>query len=550
LAQSIWLFSGQYVRITARKFSETSGILFYEGGLIMIRKKILTVLLTGALSMSALAAPASAAVTSYQEAEKAELATYLDSYPDRYEAKMELSEEAMKGSYADILLTVGEAGRAMLGTFVPMDVSWLDTVYIGTDASIQDGVEAVTMTLKVNDTDICHYNFQMDMSTMDMVMEIPELAPGYLVGNYNQILDAATEGDDLIEEMPVNPEQMILISKIAMAIMENPPAAETITAIMERYATMLIEAFEDGAATQEVLTVGEISEDTVTAEGKLTADAGVTALKDIFAALKDDAEIKELIDSFSSGVGDPAELYAEFQGALDELIDEMEPADEEDEVLVSRIWANADDHVIGRQIGTEEDGVLTPLFTYQTATDGEEAALEAVCGENNDFVLNGTGTVTDGKLNGDYQLFMDDEPMVSVQVIDYDTEAVKDGHLDATYILKLTSDDPDMGAFFDAYALTADIDMADEGGYMGLDLSASGSSLASLSLTTGLGEGVEILDSSALTDTYDIMDEEAMVTYMSSFDPTEIFSNLAAAGMPDSFLETVMMMMGGFEEEE
>ena len=182
----------------------------------MKKKRLLAVVCAAALGVSAMAGPVLAAET-YQEFQKEALAAALDEQTAVITESLEKNSKALDGSAADITVVLGEFAHMMIGMFTGMDLSWLESATIKADVSLPSPDMLEKMVLCINDADIATVNFQMNMETMDVLMQIPELSETFIKGNYMEMLDTSAE---TIEQ---DPEEIKAAFKMAISMLTIPP---------------------------------------------------------------------------------------------------------------------------------------------------------------------------------------------------------------------------------------------------------------------------------------------------------------------------------------
>ena len=517
-------------------------------GYQMKNKRFLAISTAVAISISALAAPASAAPAGFQDAAHKGLQESLDQYAEVYDAGVGSYEEAMKGVNATLDVSLEDSGKAFLGLVAPMDLSWLNGATLSMDATIADFSEAAKMDLLINGATILSMLFQMDIDTMDMLVQVPQISPTYLKGNYTQIMETALAEDPAAaEEIPFTPEMYNFMMKSLFSFLQNPLSSEAITGIMDRYASMVLDSFEDLGAEEAVVTAGDITENATMVTGKLTEIAAYNIVTDVLKTAKDDADIKDILLSYG---GDNAEeSYAEFVAAIDKLLNDLAeeaPDPESEEYVICRLYVNDDDEVIGSQSAITSYGEEEVFMSCFVPSADNQSALHLEVGES-DFILDGKGEITDGLLSGNYLLCAGDEPIANIEVINYDAAAAEEGSFIGTYRITLASDDEEM-AFFSAFGLTVNVNTSNVyGGTIALTLDSNGAPLATVTMTAGYGDGAEVLDIASAEPALDMIDGEAMAEYMSSIDIGAIIQSLLDAGVPEDFINGILGMMMGEE---
>ena len=108
-------------------------------------RKLLKKVIAVAAASSLIAAGGSTvmAAGSYQEAETAAYDKFVSGVASSWEEYLASYQTAQKGSNAKITLNVEDTGRALLGAMTGgMDFSWLQSISLDTNTSLQQGLEA------------------------------------------------------------------------------------------------------------------------------------------------------------------------------------------------------------------------------------------------------------------------------------------------------------------------------------------------------------------------------------------------------------------------
>lgn len=490
------------------------------------------------------------AAGSYQEAEKAALGRLTENLPDSWDAYLENYQKASAGTKSNITLQVEDTGRALVGALMGgTDVSWLQNISINSDVAIKDGVEAVVSSVLLNDNKLCDFNVFMDLANLVEYIQIPELSESYITAP----VSADSEDSDEETEQFMNTYMTVLSDLTSML-----PDSKTVTTLLDRYGNIVIDNTEEGASVEESVSVDGISEDCTAYEGLISGKALTTMTESILTTAKDDAEIKELFAQWAEA-SEGEDQYQEFQSTIEDALKDISSDDTADEstLLSSKIWVNSDNKIVGREIGIADDTETTPLFTWKAPSDGDSSALLIeISADDSSFTLTGSGKTTDGLLNGDYILALDGTEAVDINVEDLQTQPEKPGYYNGTFHLTFpegtSNDSSDENTDEETTAnplagFGADMklisDAASDTSSLEFTLTTSGAPLATLIITGGYGDGIEIPDFASLDKTYDATDDNDMTGYLTEVNWDTFLTNVKAAGVPDelaSQLEEVL----------
>ena len=508
-------------------------------------RKLLKKVIAVAAASSLIAAGGSTvmAAGSYQEAETAAYDKFVSGVASSWEEYLASYQTAQKGANAKITLNVEDTGRALLGAMTGgMDFSWLQSISLDTNTSLQQGLEALTAAVLLNDSKLCDLNIYMDFAKMAEYIQIPDISEGYLV--------APMESSDV----SISDDSMKLYFNLLSDLSSVLPDKDTLSTLLERYGQLVISNMEDGASTDETVSVEGISEDCTVYEGQLSEASTVKMLEDIAKTAKDDKEIKSLFDSWTEAGVATDDQYQEFQTAVDDLLSDSADEEADDSALIySRIWVNNEDKVVGREIGTVDGAETTPVFTWKApSADGSSALLLEVQADDSSLTLTGSGTSSDGLLTGDYIFAMDGTETMDIHVADLETKPEKTGYYNGKFTLTFpavdagstdsedTTTNPLAGLAVEVN-LTSDI--TTETSQIDLTLTTSGAALATLSISGGYGEGPETKDGDSLTPAYSVDDENDAVEYMKTINWDTLAANATAAGVPEELVSQLQTLL-------
>lgn len=491
------------------------------------------------------AAPASG----YQQAEKDALTEFVTDWAAQYAKNIGNINAAMEGTYADMSFTLGDAGRAMLGMMVPVDVSWIHDLEFSTDITIADTATMESIDLLLNGTKLCTMEIMADSSTGDTYIRIPELSESYLSVSYadaiatleqSMPIDASGSVSGLPLEGTGSGNEILSPFSIYDSVIRNLPDAQVLENIITNYGTMFIESMEESSSGNETITVDDVSQECTTYEGTLNETQAVALIESMLTTARDDSDIKSLFPD------DAASAYEDFQAAIDSLLAEFPPETTNDNSLaVSKIWVGQNGNIVGRQFSfTDNTGTPISELTWQNPVNGDGSGfLFEINGDGNTVSISGSGSKNGGMLDGNYVLSIDSIPYVSIDVTGYDTEAAKEGNINGVYKLSLLPGSvPDDATYTSVSSFSLVVTLSSDGtaGSFMVDLQSSGASLCSLSCSSGLGDGASLPSLSEIQGTvYDSLNEDEVNAYLNELNVDALMEKLAQAGMPDEFIGQV-----------
>ena len=493
------------------------------------------------------------AASSYKETEKTALANVVSKLPEAWNSYLENYQKACEGTKGTFTLTVEDTGRALAGALMGgTDVSWLQSITFDSDITIKDGVEAIVGGLLLNDTKLCDLNFYMDLANMVEYIQIPELSDGYISA---PIEGTVTTSEGVAENsQEIMSTYMNALSDLSSAL----PDSDTLGTLLDRYGNIIIDNIEEGSSVEESVSVDGISEDCTAYEGTVSEKAVTAMAEGILTAAKDDAEIKGLFAQWA-GTSDGEDQDQQFADAVADALDSIGFADgevSEDPVFSSKVWVNADNKIVGREFAVIDGAETTPVFTWKAPSDGDTSALLLeITAEDSSLTLTGSGTTSDGLLNGDYIFAIDGTEAADINVENLETKPEKAGYYNGTLNVTFpvaeadaANTDGESEAASNPLAgcgivINLKSDASTDSSSMGLTVTTSGAPIATLTISGGYGDGVDIPDLTALDKTYDGSDDAAMTEYVANINWDTFLANIKAAGVPDELatqLETIL----------
>lgn len=486
------------------------------------------------------------AAGSYQETEKAALKSLTESLPENWDAYVENYEKSAAGTKSNMTLKVEDTGRALVGALMGgADVSWLQSISLDSEISIKDGVEAVVSSVLLNDNKLCDFNVFIDLANVMEYIQIPELSESYITAPVSS--DSEEDSDETQQFLDT---YMTTLSDLTSVL----PDSKTLSTLLDRYGNIVIDNVEEGSSVEESVSVDGISENCTAYEGLISEKALSAITEEVLTTAKDDEEIKALFDQWSDESSDGEDQYKEFQDAIESALKDLstDETSDENEMLSSKVWVNADGKIVGREIGIADDTEVTPVFTWKAPSDGDSSALLLeLAADDTSLTFTGSGKTADGLLNGDYIFAVDGTETVDINVENLETKPEKTGYYNGTFNISFPSGDTDstdeetevnpLAGFGAVVKLISDAEA--DTSTLELTVTTSGAAIATLSITGEYGDGVEIPDFASLTKTYDATSDEDMTGYLTEVNWDTFLTNVKAAGVPDelaSQLEEVL----------
>ena len=535
----------------------------------MNRTKKIIKKLTAATAASALILSGTSQVfaASYKETEKAALDKLVAGFSTYWDAVMAQYEKGQEAGFnSKMKLTVEETGKAILGAMMGMDVSWLNSVTMDMTGVVKDGKEAMNADILLNDAPLGTMNMCMDLANMNEYIQIPELSQDYMAmpmipsmedmiadetGNMSEEDIAAYQA--YVEEYRASMESYFKMLSDMTTVL---PDTKTLSTLLDRYGSILIENCGDENVTEEALSVEGVSEDCTVYEEVVTEQELLSMLKGILTTAKEDKELKGLLDMWSEIEGSE-DLYAQFITGVDDALSDLPEEDSEDfnpeaAMFSSKIWTNAEGKIVGREFGfVDETGTESyPLISWKNpSADGNSALYFELWLDTSSITLTGSGQSGDQGLTGEYVLAFDGVKTVGVRVNNLKSDTENPGYINGSFNFSIldkgTEEEPNPLATF-GLVVNITSDAAAQTTQMDFSLTSSGAPIVTLSVTGGYGasgESVEMPDQAALDAALSAESEEDMLAYAEGLDWSTVLTNLGAAGVPEELVAQIQMML-------
>lgn len=535
----------------------------------MNRTKKIIKKLTAATAASALILSGTSQVfaASYKETEKAALDKLVAGFSTYWDAVMAQYEKGQEAGFnSKMKLTVEETGKAILGAMMGMDVSWLNSVTMDMTGVVKDGKEAMNADILLNDAPLGTMNMCMDLANMNEYIQIPELSQDYMAmpmipsmedmiadetGNMSEEDIAAYQA--YVEEYRASMESYFKMLSDMTTVL---PDTKTLSTLLDRYGSILIENCGDENVTEEALSVEGVSEDCTVYEEVVTEQELLSMLKGILTTAKEDKELKGLLDMWSEIEGSE-DLYAQFITGVDDALSDLPEEDSEDfnpeaAMFSSKIWTNAEGKIVGREFGfVDETGTESyPLISWKNpSADGNSALYFELWLDTSSITLTGSGQSGDQGLTGEYVLAFDGVKTVGVGVNNLKSDTENPGYINGSFNFSIldkgTEEEPNPLATF-GLVVNITSDAAAQTTQMDFSLTSSGAPIVTLSVTGGYGasgESVEMPDQAALDAALSAESEEDMLAYAEGLDWSTVLTNLGAAGVPEELVAQIQMML-------
>ncbi len=510
-----------------------------------IRRKVTALFTVGALALAG-SGPITAEAA-YVDMERANWASFAEDYGGLWDEAMTDYQESGTSS-GELTLEFGDFVRMMLSSIFAaedeesLDFSWLESIGLRAAASKEENsVFRTAIGLCLNDTVLATLEMPVDLGNDAVRFRVPEINGNYLGAPFEFETEEERQQWQRLKEV-MNPEFLAELSA------DGDEVAE----LLKRYGDILFDSMTDVGSEEKTEKMADIEQTFTVEEGRLYADALEPALLEMAKQARDDEQLKEMIENLGT-FSQEENIYEEYQQAMDEAIRDMESeireseTNGEDNYISLKLWLDADGECAGREFAFVADGEAEEQFAWLNLREGDQAALRMYfitdAWENDgSAVLSGVGTITDGRLNGEYMVTGNGLPQCTIEVSDYDVNA-EAGDLDSTYKLTYAGESDDSSDQFplEDFALILDVEKRaqEKIDNVSLSLTMDDELLAALHLKSGGSEELLSGNDAGGEKVYQADSQEDLEEYVAEVDPEAIFENCRKAGVPEDFIAQI-----------
>ncbi len=453
------------------------------------------------------------------------VSSQLNSMSDAMDGWFSMANEDM-GYEGEVRVILGDMLLAMLSS--DMDLQWLSQFGIQYDVSNTGGMTSMDMEVVLGDTDLTSAQYIMDKENLEMWLMVPDMNKQALYFDLNsQIQNSGSAGI-----LAAGGEALI------------PSMEEVNTVVMPQVETFL-NAFSNIEQAQETVEVEDISQELIVLKAEMSEEELCKTLIQIFKNLKEDATVREYVQSLQTALGEETDLYNEFLNKMDEGIASLEQSlekidPEEGNVLYLHTYLDGQNQVVGHLLGAVDNGENQDVIYYVTVRDEEEIAWETRL--TDEVRILGSGKEKD-TLDATYYVYYQDEKYLKLEYTNYDQKAeFATGTISVTpqeaLIEAMTENmDPSAQAIIGMFVVEIKTSGTAQDNVTAITLKAMGMEFVTLEIS---GEVTEPDAIQIPKDSVDGMDSAQMDQWSSEIDQDafqdKLIERLAQAGVPAELL--------------
>ena len=502
---------------------------------------VISILLMLSLSLCFFSCASKPSEKTFKEVQRASVEELVKEINKGYDKldKVDYTNTSMK---TDISISLSNEVLTMLRSSSGEDMTWLNDLNISMLTNYKGKLASVNLGLNYKTNSLLALEAIMNLTSNDAYLAIPVLTSKVLKLDLGDA-DIAAVYD------PTN-----------NAVLELMPDKEVLGRIILKYYDIVMAAFTNISFTEGTLTVDDVTEECIVYTASLSRGQVMTLALNILETVKADQDIHDYVKRVDAYAAEnelsEESIYDEFVKALDENIAEAKAEDPElfndtTEAVKWTSYMTKDNEILANAfelIGEEES---YSLFIGK-AQNGENIALNAYLKTNGEttYELEGKLTEVKGKQSGTYEISVEGESMLFVDVADLDTKKLEDGLISGSFTLCPSKGLIDMitenaggdavsagvlpGLAIASFSLKIDVDQkSDRDATFDISLLNSGSPYVSLTVSTEVSEGKEI--KLPAENNVSVSTEE----WAAEMDLNAFIENLENSGLPSFVVELI-----------
>lgn len=457
-------------------------------------------------------------------------------------------EMSLEVTIGDLLLD--QLGAAMSQAGLDSDLSWFETIGLDMQIASKGDMMQTAVDASLNGKKIIGMDVIMDMAGNMGYIGIPELNDKYI----------ASEVD--FSSMNVMMKSYMASMGEYSAMMNAMPTDEELNSVLTRYLNVVLENIEDPIAGTTSLSAGNINKDVATKTYNFNQKNMLVIVEKVLTTAKTDSELENLLDGFSeamniigekqaeanNGYWSELDIHAELMEVIDPALESLEEAKQEaDETVAFSVVAYVDgSSQIGFCLQMNNGYTMIPYVQYYALKDGKNTSL--FVNLMGSVYFTGAGTMDGNKVDGNYMLSVQNQELLYLELVDFDTNSLQRGQLKGTVRLSF-SDFALRNLFGSNLPISEDtvIELVFAGGNtteVAINIFDGNTLLFGIALSYKLTSGGNIQVPNKYVDAEN---SNEMSQWMEGMKTDGILNSLKSAGVPNELMEMLEeALKGGF----
>lgn len=427
------------------------------------------------------------------------------------------------------------------------DLSWFKSLGIAMDVIYNDNLSQIDMEAKLNGTGILSVEAVADLMAASVFLRIPELSNQFIGGQTDLDMDM----EDFVEMYNKTLEAMEEYGTVVEAL----PTEKELNTLLSRYLEAGKVALGSPVTGTETLTAGGISLEVTASTYTIHISDMVDMVEAILNTAKTDAELETMLDEFTTWYNEMMakemdgwnavdlheELLEVIEDGLEEMAEakaELENGDQEDKEILTLSNYLKDEKSMGFALSVNGEYESTSIYMYNLEKDGQTAFVMNMA---DTMVLEGNGTVSGDKVSGTYTLSTYGEELLFVEVVDFDTKALKQGHIKGTLRLRFSEDALGYNSVLTPETvLELVFDMGDGKTSLGINIHMEGGLLFGVQMAVNALSGKVSLPN----DYIDVNNSSALQDWVAGISFDKVLRNLRSAGVSSELVDMLEQALG------
>lgn len=462
---------------------------------------------------------------------------------DSYQHYLDCLDGSEDGQTVELSFHLEDTGRSLLGTVIPVDLSWFQEVSLKSSFQSYSNTWGNKTEFYLNDSKLASFTTAIDQDLNELYMKIPELSKDYI-------------GSVLSEGASYNilTDQFFFLQEAEANFSDYAPDGDTLENLINRYGKLIIENITDVKQSQDTLTAGSVSQKCTLLEARITETDAVKISDAVLSQLMEDDDVENMIRSFArsaqaapnnQSIPDEDTAYQEFLQGIQEAKDSLyrESSTPSDSYLLSKTWVSNKGEIVGRSLSMSGDTSME-FIKYLMPENGKDYALTASCNTYNaSITITGDGKQTRTKRDGHFSLAVNSVPMFTMDMEDYDRRKARKGFLNGRFTFHpqagMTQETDGLGGILANYALQIDCESSKDSSCTDFSFLSAESLLFTLSVAAKQ-EDFEKPDFPSVSDTvYNIESEQDVAAYISGADWEGFFTGFEKSILPSEYLTQI-----------
>jgi len=507
-----------------------------------IFKSIIAILLVLCLSAGLVACSSKPSEKTFKKAQKDAFEDVVDQMLEGYA----LTGSSDMATTTKLGVKLSDELLTMLRSMTGEKMDWLNDITLKLDQNTKDNKMAQELELGYKGTALLSLKMLSDITEGDIFVTIPVLTKQYLTAGIKD------SGDEAI----------IAGWGASGDILKYLPSEKVLEKLLYRYYDIIMDGMTGVTFESGKLNASGVEQECTVYELELTVNQIREIAKQFLETLKTDKEIKDIIYEFANGMikdgiantdqtADGA--YKEFTDAIDEALADLDAENEKGDAIAIKwiTYMTKKNEVIGTKLELTDEESIGTVFAGK-AQNGEKIGIEIYAEAEGKKVFEIKGELTEQKQvqNGTYELKVEGESMLFVDVKELSSKQLEEGYLDGSFKLcpskgllnKIGVEGFGPGLALASMAIELDITQTkDQKTTMAMTLLNGSSAYVSITLETQVKDATKVTLPAGSDVTTDAQ------SWMKSMDVDALTTQMKNSGLPESIVNMLTQILNGMK---